>query len=268
MAIIQVEKSGPGAGRFFKLMARFGLSSGRTGLSPEKRVTWETGDPIVDPELDALAFKAFYSLQAGGWISYGGDPHSYVDVLAEAQVLTKYTPLMALLIKQSHSSAGGHAMAFSPHHRRAETAIFACESLGWYWLNELDKRIVEAGTSPTRTPECERCRIRIAGHPDASPRLWNAMVSRGDRSEQLIDTIRAAMTVPCSRPPEWSEFELDGETEFPRNDEWELETVVRELVRDGDITLRTSVPADTVSLVLSCGPEWDGAGLGYAPATL
>jgi len=70
------------------------------------------------------------------------------------------------------------------------------------------------------------------------------------------------MTVPCSRPPEWSEFELDGDTEFPRNDEWELETVVRELVRDGDITLRTSVPADTVSLVLSCGSEWGGGMLG------
>jgi hypothetical protein len=250
MAVIQVEKSGPGAGRFFKLMARFGLSSGRTGLSPEKRVTWETGDPIVDPELDALAFKAFYSLQAGGGISYGGNPpYYYVDVLAEAQVLTEYFPLMRLLIEMSHSSAGGYAMSFSPHHRRAETAIFACESLGWYWLNELDKRIVEAGTYPTRTRECERCRIRIAGHPDASPRLWNAMVSRGDRSEQLIDTIRAA----------WSEFELDGDTEFPRNDECELETVVRELVRDGDITLRTSVPADTVSLVLSCGSEWGGA---------
>jgi|GEM_PF-6940187 hypothetical protein len=75
-------------------MARFGLSSERRGIAR---------NPIVDPELDALAFGAFYLLQTSMISPTGDPPYEYVDVLAEAQVLEKYTPLMRILIEKSHS---------------------------------------------------------------------------------------------------------------------------------------------------------------------
>lgn len=80
---------------------------------------------IVNPKLDRLAFKALNGI--GKSISASGSPvYDYVDELAEAQVLPRYPDLMRELVKMSHSSAGGIAQHYSPHHRRAIPAIFSC----------------------------------------------------------------------------------------------------------------------------------------------
>jgi hypothetical protein len=150
---------------------------------------------IVNPKLDRLAFKALNGIGKSIICACGSPVYDYVDELAEAQVLPRYPDLMHALVKKSHSSAGGIAQHYSPHHRRAIPAIFSCQSLGWYWLNQLDKRIVEAGTPPTRTPVCEGCRIRIAEHPDASPALWKDMVTRRSFGEGSIYATRTRRIV-------------------------------------------------------------------------
>ena len=152
--------------------------------------------PIVTPELDMLALQAFYLFKATWSVDFLGEPHyGWVDQLVEAQVLDKYSPLVSVLIERSHTSATGHAMAFSPHHRRATRALFACESLSWYELDSLDKRIVETGTAHCVSRVCEKCRIKIAARPEASPSLWNRMLSRHEPTEDLIETIERAWSV-------------------------------------------------------------------------
>ena len=152
--------------------------------------------PIVTPELDVLALQAFYLFKAPGSIDFLGEPHyTWVDQLVEAQVLDKYWPLVRVLIERSHTSGTGHAMAFSPHHIRATRALFACESLSWDVLDSLDKRIVETGTAHCVSRVCEKCRIKIAARPEASPSLWNRMLSRHGPTEELIETIEKAWWV-------------------------------------------------------------------------
>ena len=152
--------------------------------------------PIVTPELDVLALQAFYLFKASGSIDFLGEPHyAWVDQLVEAQVLDKYWPLVRVLVERSHTSGTGHAMAFSPHHRRATPALFACESLGWGVLDSLDERIVETGTAHCVSRVCEKCRIKIAARPEASPSLWNRMLSRHEPTEELIETIEKAWSV-------------------------------------------------------------------------
>ena len=153
--------------------------------------------PIVTPELDALALQAFYFLKEGtSSIRPSGDPqYAWVDQLVEAQVLDRYPPLVGVLIERSHTTATGHAQAYSPHHRRATPALFACESLGWGVLDSLDERIVETGTAYGLSRVCEKCRIKIAARPEASPSLWNRMLSRHEPTEELIATIEEAWSV-------------------------------------------------------------------------
>ena len=155
--------------------------------------------PIVTPELDSLALQAFYLLKIPSICSSGDPQYAWVDQLVEAQVLDRYPELLWLLVERSHTSATGHAMAFNPHHRRATCALFACESLHPVLLDSLDKKIVKEGTAHCVSRVCEKCRIKIAARPEASPSLWNRMLSRHEPTEELIETIERG----------WSVFDID-----------------------------------------------------------
>jgi len=62
-------------------------------------------------------------------------------------------------------------------------------------LDSLDKRIVESGTVRGGSRLCEKCRIKIAARPEASPSLWNRMLSRHEPTGELIETIEKARSV-------------------------------------------------------------------------
>ncbi len=143
--------------------------------------------PIVDPEHDALAFRAFYLLQTLS-ISFSGSPHyDDVDVLARCEVLPRYYQLMELLIKNIHP-VSGFAGAFNPHSRRAPQAFLNCKTLPEDWLDRLDQKVAGIEECRART-----IRPQIAVHPSASPRLLDAMLSRGGPTNELIETIEGAL---------------------------------------------------------------------------
>ena len=154
--------------------------------------------PIVDPEHDALAFRAFYLLQTGSISFTGNPPYDYVDTLARAEVLPRYYPLMWLLLKKIHR-VSGHAGAFNPHSRRAPKAFLNCKTLSEDWLDRLDQRLVgiEEGRSRPIRP-------LIAAHPSASPRLWNAMLARRDPTKELIEIIDGGLARMRALDPHWA----------------------------------------------------------------
>ena len=145
-----------------------------------------TSLPIVDPELDPLAFRAFYLLQTLSISLTGSPPYDDVDVLARAGVLPRYTPLLDLLIKKIHPVTG-FALSMSPHNRRAPRAVLICGTMPIEWLDRLDRRIVEV-----QDQKVKRMRPQIAAHPNASGSLWDAMLSRGEPTIELIQTIQGA----------------------------------------------------------------------------
>ena len=153
--------------------------------------------PLVDKELHALAREAIYLLGTGIRTPDQYRPYQIVDRLAEADVIPRYPVLIRFLIEKSHHTGSGWAARVAnPAHHRLSRALFTCQSLEESWLNILDKRIIDLSTRFHWIPICNSCRIKIAAHPNASPSLWKAMLSRHAPSEELIERInkgRAAL---------------------------------------------------------------------------